>query len=1270
MIRRKEKNRILILWTAAFMLVFQTVLMAQLTADFTASPTSGYAPLDVTFTDQSSGDIQIWSWSFPGGTPSSAFGQGPHTVTYTAPGIYDVSLTVQGAIPPVGGPRPTASERKTEYIEVFPPNRDWGDAPDSENLAMYPTLSGHDGAYHIVSQNIFLGSVMPDAESEAIPNGNATGDDLDNTDDEDGVNVPVLLIGQSVNIEVTTHGTGYLSAWIDWNKNYDWTDSGEQIADVMPFSTDGTHNISVTAPASATLGNTFARFRYNSDDRHLDPDDWGDDGEVEDYQVTVLDEQGLYDFGDAPEGIDGGSYPVLKASGGAYHTYKRGLALGKWVDTESEGQPSSHALDDDNNGNDDEDGVNFGGPFLPGVVRIIHVEVTGAGYVYAWFDWNQDGNWDDTSEKRIHGTWCTTGIHPFAIGCPATASPGLVYARFRITDSQTPLHVDGYGFDGEVEDHVTGIKPLDEYDFGDAPDPTYPTYHVNGGAYHTVSSAVFLGALVDGEPDGQPSFTAMGDDVDGTDDEDGVTFGPLVRGQFADVDVVVGGTDGGVLNAWIDWDGLGTWSDPGENIIVNESLAPGNAHFNVYVPLSAAAGQTKARFRISHSLVQQIKNLPDSRTVDYEAPTVPWDGYGELGEVEDYEITIEEGEDEMDYGDTKAPFPTLLANDGARHHVVWGVHLGASCGSLDIDADGVPGYYSTGDDGDGNDDEDGVTLLTPIVPGQNMQMDIVASVDGYLNAWMDFNGDDDWDDAGEQFYVNKGMNAGHNVKTIPVPVLALISNEARARFRFTSNSVSSPSYTGELMDGEVEDYYYEITDDQQQVNLDFGDAPATGYPTQLVDDGARHVIPAHPILLLGYTIDREFNGIPHPLAQGDDLVMTDDEDGVFHPMIVLPGNLHFWKIYVTGGDGYLNVWFDWNQDGDWADAGEHVVSDQVCHNGVNLVSANVPASAAPGTCIGRYRLSFQSGLSYTGLAPDGEVEDHPIRVWGETDDGTGELDYGDAPDDTTLGYFYPVRLQDDGARHVVSTRIFLGDTIDAEPHGQPSLEADKDDLTDAVDEDGVFVPILVPGETDTMTIKTHIGYGDSAFFHAWFDWNQDGDWLDTLEYVYEYLKLPRGIWKLPVTPPDTAKTGLTFARFRWSTDTTIFYCGGFAWDGEVEDYMIWMDTTLTPVERHPVQAQPGTFLLEQNYPNPFNPETTIEYVLSEPAAVTLSIYDLRGREVVRLIQDRQSAGGYRVKWQGRDWKGMPVATGMYICRLKVDTGNQRHVLVRKMAFVK
>lgn len=78
-------------------------------------------------------------------------------------------------------------------------------------------------------------------------------------------------------------------------------------------------------------------------------------------------------------------------------------------------------------------------------------------------------------------------------------------------------------------------------------------------------------------------------------------------------------------------------------------------------------------------------------------------------------------------------------------------------------------------------------------------------------------------------------------------------------------------------------------------------------------------------------------------------------------------------------------------------------------------------------------------------------------------------------------------------------------------------------------------------------------------------------------------------------------------------------------------------------------AIPQTFELSQNHPNPFNPETEIQYQTPEASQVTLTVYDVLGREVATLVNEQLPAGMHRVTWNAG---GFP--SGMYLYRLTAN----------------
>ena len=106
------------------------------------------------------------------------------------------------------------------------------------------------------------------------------------------------------------------------------------------------------------------------------------------------------------------------------------------------------------------------------------------------------------------------------------------------------------------------------------------------------------------------------------------------------------------------------------------------------------------------------------------------------------------------------------------------------------------------------------------------------------------------------------------------------------------------------------------------------------------------------------------------------------------------------------------------------------------------------------------------------------------------------------------------------------------------------------------------------------------------------------------------------------------------------------------------DRIEWMDdhTVFDPTD---VKAKPSfdaleDFVLLDNYPNPFNSQTVIPFQLKNSADVKIEIFDVKGRLVDTLINESKAAGAYSLVWQGRDFSGQEVASGVYSVRLTAD----------------
>jgi hypothetical protein len=88
--------------------------------------------------------------------------------------------------------------------------------------------------------------------------------------------------------------------------------------------------------------------------------------------------------------------------------------------------------------------------------------------------------------------------------------------------------------------------------------------------------------------------------------------------------------------------------------------------------------------------------------------------------------------------------------------------------------------------------------------------------------------------------------------------------------------------------------------------------------------------------------------------------------------------------------------------------------------------------------------------------------------------------------------------------------------------------------------------------------------------------------------------------------------------------------------------------------------------LYQNYPNPFNPTTTIRYAVASNSSVELTIYNVRGQKVRRLVSETKSPGRYTVNWDGTSDQGTRVASGVYFYRIQIGT----YTAVKKMVVLK
>ncbi len=115
-------------------------------------------------------------------------------------------------------------------------------------------------------------------------------------------------------------------------------------------------------------------------------------------------------------------------------------------------------------------------------------------------------------------------------------------------------------------------------------------------------------------------------------------------------------------------------------------------------------------------------------------------------------------------------------------------------------------------------------------------------------------------------------------------------------------------------------------------------------------------------------------------------------------------------------------------------------------------------------------------------------------------------------------------------------------------------------------------------------------------------------------------------------------------------------------EGSPTDDFVWSFTveTIVGIEDDP-NGIPKEYSLSQNHPNPFNPVTSIEFAIPNDGEISLTVYDLNGREVEKLASGVFASGYHSVKWDARN-----VSSGVYFYQLTA----QGYVETRKMILLK
>lgn len=803
----------------------------------------------------------------------------------------------------------------------------------------------------------------------------------------------------------------------------------------------------------------------------------------------------------------------------------------------------------------------------------------------------------------------------------SNAAIGTIFAPYTDVKWDNPNNIDGqvvaYKFNhfaGEVH-----YKPFDaiidicgvtyDYDYGDLP----AVYGSFGIAVDNGSPA-YLGGAPDGDPSMQHSVDGLGDDNNGNDDEDGVTFaGDLVPGASNSVTVNWTTADyDSYISACIDYDCDGVFEIE-EELIVNYKVgssvgtATGSHTFNFTVPSNVCCGPVYARFWI-HS--------------DANIPATGF--YTSDGEVEDYEVPVNCSA--VTYDDDYGDAPSSYGDPSAE--IVDGTSLGATVDGEDASQ---PSGSADGDDNNGLDDEDGVVFInsTASCTGttgntETVEVTVMQSEfnDMFINAWIDFNDDGDFD-SNERIINNHTVNNSANLQTFSfdysVPSDAKLG-ATYARFRLSNATISSAtSYTSS--GGEVEDYEYTVCGNSVPSNYSY--TCVDGQKVYIYGDGIQGQTSSSLNIPNGNSADSILvvavfkNGtapsdVTFSNSNGQS-VMAAAQTIANAPNGNTCSSCRVYKANLTGANtvsintnGATNIHsfvayvFQTEASGSTANYGLEVdeyfyqgddtfvvpigtegsarnivltIPVSEMNNDTRVINITATAgSVSESVSYNTYDAGFGASLLFAEItlnnvpgsvssvsvhieSPNSNGDSFVIGGWinVESDCGTtvSTEDFGDAP----ASYGDP--------SHEIVAGVSLGMSVDGDNDSQHSTNADGDDVDGNDDEDGVtFVGATAScygtvGETEEVTITALQTVFNDVYINGWIDFNQDGD-FDTNERIVTNHQVGNNAslqsFTFNYTVPADAVVGATYARFRFSNDAISSATDYQSNGGEVEDY--------------------------------------------------------------------------------------------------------------------
>ncbi|HIF9171671.1 TPA: GEVED domain-containing protein [Photobacterium damselae] len=655
------------------------------------------------------------------------------------------------------------------------------------------------------------------------------------------------------------------------------------------------------------------------------------------------------DLGDAPDTTVGtgiNNYTTTYENDGAQHvqadTDDNGLIdlrMGNLWDADLGDLQDIGAIADDNNNFDDEDGVTLVQSATKGENFDITVNVvedsgrTSTGQrLYAWLDFNLDGDWDDAGEQVVADASAAIGNNSYSVPIPAGAVVGYSYLRVRLCSDVGCDSPIGLANDGEVEDYRVLISDLVGNNQCDLIVQTRLPISATDYSYNSLDVTV--------DP---ITFTDIVNPINITN-----------QSNIANINAIGFNRVNGLI--------YGTFTDMSQADRIHHLFVTDKTGTS-FIDL----GEIRAESATT------IRRLQDGESFDFSAgDSLRHTGYSSTSTV------------------LSSPIAGDVTADG-NHLIVWRTSWDSlvkidlntqTFTTVPLDIATMGGSYGGGSIEVGADlaisSQSGLGYLVDL-NGDNLYTVNLSTGAVTAQALTYFGAEPTLDTNGK-------LQAGALVMDNAVSLYALTNggNHDTNQDGTIDLNERAVVYRINVMTQEVE---YVTASDEGSLqgndgagcydSTDYGDAAASyGQASHAYLDAALDGIAD---LALGSRWDPEFTQWISADASGDDTHGQDDEDLNIPAQIIVETSTTL-PIQVVG-DGFVSIWVDLNNDGDFADSNEQLINDQAVISGNNSISVILDAASAEGfngNTVMRVRLcsSANSCNTFDGAASDGEVEDH------------------------------------------------------------------------------------------------------------------------------------------------------------------------------------------------------------------------------------------------------------------------------------------------------